>query len=108
MNDQVRPEITLGSLRSDHEREHPLAPAKVTLVELELPIGGLVDLAAPLGTPVEIPLIRRWGHRARCARGAEGGYRVEVCVDSREQIVVMRIGLLVGEGAIRAGKPARV
>ena len=83
MNDQVRPEITLGSLRSDHEREHLLAPAKVTLVELELPVGGLVDLPALLGTTVQILLIRRRGHRARCARGADGGFIVEVCVDSR-------------------------
>jgi hypothetical protein len=39
-------------LRSDHERVDLLAPAKVTLVELELPVGGLVDLPAPLGTTV--------------------------------------------------------
>src|ERR671921_779512 len=65
-------------LRSDHERENLLAPAKVTLVELELTFGGFVDLPAPLGTTVEIPLVRRRGHCVRGARAAYSGRAVEV------------------------------
>jgi hypothetical protein len=75
------PALQPGRLRSDHERVHLLAPAKVTLVELELPVGGIVDVPAPLGTTVEIALVRRRGHSVRSACAAYGGFEVGVSVD---------------------------
>src|SRR5918995_4715487 len=74
-------EITLTSLRSDHERVDLLAPAKIALVELELPVRGLVDLPAPLGAAVEVSFPRRWGHVARSVRVADSGCVVGMCVD---------------------------